>query len=92
MDAADHSVGNHGRTHGTGCHLVHGYVDKERKPTGFRLSFVEVTGEESQNLQFDSQNLQNHSQNLQKCVLFAISYCIDGYFFVYLHHNTVYHV
>ncbi len=29
MDAADHSVGDHGRTHGTGSHLVHGYVDKE---------------------------------------------------------------
>ena len=58
-----------------------------------------MTGEESQNLQFDSQNLQNdsqilqnHSQNLQKSVLSAISYCIDGFFFVYLHHNTVYHV
>ena len=58
MDAADYSVGDYGRTHGTGCHLVHGYVDKERKPTGFRLSFVEMTGEESQNLPFDSQNLQ----------------------------------
>ena len=29
VDAADHSVGHHGRTHGTGSHLVHGYVDKE---------------------------------------------------------------
>ena len=32
VDAADHSVGDYGRTHGTGRHLVHGYVDKERKP------------------------------------------------------------
>ena len=31
VDAADHSVGNHGRTHGTGSNLVHGHVDKERK-------------------------------------------------------------
>ena len=27
VDAADYSVGNHGRTHGTGSNLVHGNVD-----------------------------------------------------------------
>ena len=29
VDAADHSVSDHGRTHGTGCHLVHGNVDEQ---------------------------------------------------------------
>ena len=29
MDAADHSVGHHGRTHGTGSYLVHGNVDEQ---------------------------------------------------------------
>ena len=27
VDAADHSVGDHGRTHGTGRNLVHGHVE-----------------------------------------------------------------
>ena len=34
MDAADHSVGDHGRTHGTGSNLVHGHVERR----GIRLS------------------------------------------------------
>ena len=29
MDAADHSVGDYGSTHGTGSHLVHGNVDEK---------------------------------------------------------------
>ena len=29
VDATDHSVSDHGRTHGTGCHLVHGNVDEQ---------------------------------------------------------------
>ena len=28
MDATDHSVGDYGRTHGTGHNLVHGVVDE----------------------------------------------------------------
>ena len=28
MDAADYSVGDYGRTDGTGCNLVHGYVER----------------------------------------------------------------
>ena len=28
MDAADHSVGDHGRTHGTGHNLVPGHVER----------------------------------------------------------------
>ena len=34
MDAADHSVGDYGRTDGTGCNLVHRYVERR----GIRLS------------------------------------------------------
>ena len=39
VDAADHSVGNHGRTHGTGSNLVHGYVAKNN-PQPFRLGIM----------------------------------------------------
>ena len=34
MDAADHSVGDHGRTDGTGRNIVHRYVERR----GIRLS------------------------------------------------------
>ena len=54
MDAADHSIGNHGRTHGTGCHLVHGYVERSldyaRDDKG--RGALEMTKEKGQAIRF----------------------------------------
>ena len=38
MDAADYSVGDYGRTHGTGSHLVHGIVERDDRPAGIWLA------------------------------------------------------
>ena len=38
VDAADHSVGDYGRTDGTGSHLVHGIVERDDRAAGIWLA------------------------------------------------------
>ena len=38
VDAADYSVGDYGRTHGTGSNLVHGIVERDDRAAGIWLA------------------------------------------------------
>ena len=42
VDAADHSVGDHGSTHGTGSNLVHGHVERRGRRLGSSAPFLIV--------------------------------------------------